>query len=771
MKRFNYKSAAVLLLGLSSASALANNLNTPLSFTSDNVSAQISEHKMDFLDNDALRRRDATLRMQSLSSSHLDAPLFQFAEAQLTSIKPTNQWESVTQSLNNTSTDILIWRTRIVSEGALSLNLGFSQFHMPEGGALHIYSSDRLERIRAFTAADNDVHGQLWTPMIKGDEIILEVNIPSDRLSELKLEVASVNHGYMGENMGDVMRTFEAMSGSCNVDVACPNGDGWRDQIRSVAAMSRSGTMLCTGSAINNTANDGTPYFLTADHCGITSGNAASLVTYWNYENSTCRTPGSSSSGSAGDGTLSQFNSGAIFRASYSASDMTLLELDDPFDPAHNVYLAGWNASTTLATSAVAIHHPAVEEKRISFENAPVTVTSYLNNSSPGNGTHLRVADWDLGTTEGGSSGSPLFDQNKRIVGQLHGGYAACGNDSSDWYGWLNVSWSGGNTNSTRLSNWLDPLNTGATTLDGMNANGGGTGNQRPSANANGPYSAQLGDAIQFSSTGSSDSDGTIASFAWNFGDGNTSNNANPSHTYSAAGEYTAQLTVTDNEGASSSTSATVFITTETGGGMQSGIPITGISGSKNTEFQYFIDIPVGAKNLTFDTSGGSGDLDLYVRFGSEPTQNDYDCRPFSGSGTENCTFASPEAGRYYVMLRAYAAISNYQLVAKFETSTGGTSSFEDSGVSLGNKQWQYYTLEVTSGMSSIDVTMTGSNGDADLYIRKGSNPTTSNFECRSYSSTSNETCSINNPSTGTWHVGVYAYSSFSNLSIQGEAK
>jgi hypothetical protein len=132
----------------------------------------------------------------------------------------------------------------------------------------------------------------------------------------------------------------------------------------------------------------------------------------------------------------------------------------------------GWDRSGAAPSSATTVHHPNGDEKRISFENDPVTVTSYYGTASPGDGTHLRVADWDLGTTEGGSSGSPLFDAAQRVVGQLHGGDAACGNDLPDWYGRFSASWSGGGTSATRLSDWLDPTSTGATTLAALAAPG-----------------------------------------------------------------------------------------------------------------------------------------------------------------------------------------------------------------------------------------------------------------------------------------------------------
>ncbi|MGD8791990.1 MAG: trypsin-like peptidase domain-containing protein [Anaerolineae bacterium] len=365
-----------------------------------------------------------------------------------------------------------LWRLRIASPGAVTLNLGFTRYAMPPGGKLYVYGADYGTVLGPFTAKDNETHGELWTPVVAGDEIVVEVQIPADQLADIELLLTSVNHGYTGFGTPGGL-----LSGSCNLDVVCsaadgfPQVDAWRDQIRSVGVISTGGSTFCTGFMVNNTAQDLTPFFMTANHCGINSGNAASLVVYWNYENSWCRPPGSPASGGPGDGTLDQWQSGSIWRASYSSSDMTLVQLDDDPDPVWNVYWAGWDRTPADATSAVAIHHPNTDEKRISFEDDPTTTTSYLGTAVPGDGTHVRVADWDLGTTEPGSSGSPLFNQDQRIIGQLHGGYAACGNDLSDWYGRFSVSWTGGGSPSSRLSDWLDPLNTGVPYLDGRGLN------------------------------------------------------------------------------------------------------------------------------------------------------------------------------------------------------------------------------------------------------------------------------------------------------------
>jgi hypothetical protein len=351
----------------------------------------------------------------------------------------------------------VLWRLRITSPGAVSLNLGFTRYHMPAGGSLFIYAADYGEVIGPFTEDDNEEHGQLWTPVIHSDDIVVELTVPVSEADQLEFELGSINHGYRG--LRSLLTDKAAVdSGACNVNVACPEGDAWRDQIRSIAMYTVSGSIQCSGVLVNNTAADDKPYFLTADHCGITNGNDATMVVYWNYQASTC---------GGTTGPLSQTQTGATLRADYISSDFTLVELDDMPDLAFDVYYAGWNRGSAVPSSAVAIHHPSGDLKKISIENNPLSITSYGYSSSPGDGTHLRVADWDVGTTEPGSSGCPIFDQNKRVVGQLHGGYAACGNDLSDWFGRFYKSWTGGGNSSSRLSNWLDPLNTGVTFIDG----------------------------------------------------------------------------------------------------------------------------------------------------------------------------------------------------------------------------------------------------------------------------------------------------------------
>lgn len=356
---------------------------------------------------------------------------------------------------SNVAPDTLRWRLRVSSPGALSLNLAFESFALPDDATLVVHAAQQTSTFQAYTALDNAPHGELWTPVVIGDDLVVELVVPLDQLDLVRLELTSINVGYryFGEKLGP---SFAA--GACNNDVVCPEGDPWVDEIASVGVISTGGSTFCTGFMVNNTAEDETPYFMTANHCGIGAGNAASLVVYWNYQSPTC--------GQQNGGSLAQNQTGSFFRAAQSASDFTLVELDSPPDPAWNVAYAGWDRSGVDPPGAVAIHHPNTDEKSISFEDDPTTTTSYLGSAVPGDGTHVHVEDWDDGTTEPGSSGSPLFDLNHRVIGQLHGGYAACGNDLADWYGRFSVSWSGGGSSSTRLSDWLDPLGSGALTLD-----------------------------------------------------------------------------------------------------------------------------------------------------------------------------------------------------------------------------------------------------------------------------------------------------------------
>ncbi|MCI1710437.1 MAG: proprotein convertase P-domain-containing protein [Chiayiivirga sp.] len=561
----------------------------------------------------------------------------------------------------------LVWRRTIASPGARSLDLHFAKLQLPTGAELRLVGegSDNLRLIRAEDLSGN---GAFHSPYVLGDSLRMELIVPVAKRGSVVLELAQVTHGYRGLFERDA---FEK-SGSCNVDVACPAGSGWDDQIDAVGHYTftqGSSSYVCTGTLVGNTANNATPYFLTANHCVSTQTVASSIVVYWNYQSATCRTPGSGSSGTPLNRNIATHSqSGTTLVSTNAASDFALLRLNANVPAGADAFYSGWDASGSTPTSAAGIHHPAGHEKRIAIDNDALQVSGYGGATGS---THWRIVDWNEGTTEGGSSGSGLWNQNKRLVGQLHGGSAACGNELSDYYGRLSVSWAGGGTSATRLSDHLNPGG-GVTSFAGYRTPGGG-GNVAPTAN----YSFSVSGLTATFTDSSSDSDGSIASRSWNFGDGTTSTATNPSKTYAAGGTYNVVLNVTDNGGLSNSTTKAVTVTSSGGGGtvLSNGVAVTGLSATTGNSLNYTMVVPAGATGLKFVTSGGTGDMDMYVKFGSAPTDTAYDCRPYASGNAETCNIATAQAGTYHVRLKAYSSFTGVSLTGSYSTGGGGGGS------------------------------------------------------------------------------------------------
>jgi subtilisin-like proprotein convertase family protein len=406
---------------------------------------QTQSLKLPPLDNQKMKEEELSNRKPGRAPS--------FAFKREVHITPDNygKWSSLNR-------DEEIWQLEITSSNALSLNLGFTEFYLPNGAQLFLTSPSSKQRFGPLTIHDNELHNEFWSPVLPGETILLELLLPKSEKKNLALKITSVNHDFLGFH--------SILSGNCNVDIACEEGEPYRDIARSVAIYGIQGTNFCTGFLINNTANDCKPYFMTANHCGITSQSAPSVVVYWNYQNSFCRS-GLPQNQGKGDGQLNEFNSGAILRASYALSDFTLLELDDPA-PA-NSFFAGWDISNQPAqNTTVCIHHPSTSEKRISFNFDGTKIINYQLGDTPDpNGNHLMVENWEIGTTESGSSGAPLFNQQKRVIGQLHGGLASCSENRYDAFGWIYKSWNGGGTKQTSLKSWLNPLNQEVSFLNG----------------------------------------------------------------------------------------------------------------------------------------------------------------------------------------------------------------------------------------------------------------------------------------------------------------
>ena len=369
-----------------------------------------------------------------------------------------------------------IWRVKFISPGALTMNLIFDRYNIPAGGKVYIYSGDKSQILNVFTHQHNNPEEILGTWMVDGQSIWIEYFEPKKVSGQGRLNIGNVIHGYRVYTLPDPNNPKVLNdSGDCNVDVNCDisgtsaTANVIKDDVkRSVGMIVVGGSGNCTGALINNTNNDGTPYFLTANHC--LGGSVAGWAFRFNWASDASDADCATSAPSV-DNSFIQTASGGILRASNSKSDMALVEITDTafFAGSPDVVWAGWDRSTTaVPTLNVGVHHPSgdIQKVCVDFEGATRFVTAF--NGNP-NTEMWRIADWDLGVTEPGSSGSPLFNQNGLIIGDLSGGSAACSgttdNGGYDVYGRFGVSWDFSAVNSQQLQFWLDPAGTNPTTL------------------------------------------------------------------------------------------------------------------------------------------------------------------------------------------------------------------------------------------------------------------------------------------------------------------
>ena len=360
------------------------------------------------------------------------------------------------------------WYMHIKAEKAISINLNFSEFHLSENAKLFIYNKDQKDILGAITQRNNKVDGKFSTRPMMGEDIYLELWVPTNEIENNKLSINQLIYGFR-DFRSKANKSFNR-SAKCNQNIGCEEGILWSDIKRSVVMITTvNNTRLCTGTLVNNVAQDSTPYLLTASHCNV----ATNSNFIFNYESPN---PKCDFTNDTSNGLLNQSISGAISRArgvspnpNLEFSDFHLFELSSTPPASYNAYYAGWSAIDTPSVRSTTIHHPSGDIKKISIDED--TTISTGNNTLRAN-THWMVTDWELGTTEGGSSGSSLFDENLRIIGQLQGGDAACNNNAQDYYGKFAVSWDSLNANNRQLKNWLDPNNTGTLVMDGMDPNG-----------------------------------------------------------------------------------------------------------------------------------------------------------------------------------------------------------------------------------------------------------------------------------------------------------
>lgn len=360
-----------------------------------------------------------------------------------------------------------IWRINIISEGAKTMNFIFDQFYMPPGATVYLYNNDKTTLLGAYDSSLNREDMYLGTWTIEGENIWIEYHEPKSYKNQGKLNISKAVHGYRSVTTADLISKGLNDSGNCNLDVDCQIGSDFEDlknQLKHSVALVIMGGFVCSGALINNANNDNAPYFLTANHCDVNNPATWSFRFNWISPNPVCaENQNSSNSGS-------NTTSGATKLATNPKSDVMLLNIDGNLSSSWQLTWAGWNRSTTdIPEFSVGIHHPSGDIMKVCRADQPpskITTEFYGYPSAE----MWYINNWDIGVTEQGSSGSPLFDQNGHIVGQLAGGTAECvgtnNNGGYDIYGRFDVSWDFGSSASTRLRDWLDPDDTGAMTVD-----------------------------------------------------------------------------------------------------------------------------------------------------------------------------------------------------------------------------------------------------------------------------------------------------------------
>jgi lysyl endopeptidase len=466
----NKKLLFICALTLVSSTTLAQttNLGGPVSWKTNTKLDQIDSKKLHGFDANVVAAEDA---VNDLDKSQP----WRFGYKYDTDFSLTNSgtWENLADGGR-------VWRLEVISEDAITMNLLLENVHLPAGASLYLFDTEKINRVGAYTMRNNREDGLLGTELLHGDHMVVEYFEPATAIGQGSFTIANVIHGYrtLTHIQNDLAKSLNS-SGNCNIDANCSLGDLWQNQISSVAMIVVGGGGICTGALINNTCNDGTPYFLTANHC--LGGSTGNWVFRFNWEVApgdatlSCATTTNTANSYNLSSAYDESANGATVLASSGNSDFALLEIDN-MDVADattwGAFYAGWDNSDveSSVSQVTGIHHPSGDIKKI-CQTSDGGAANKISFSNQGGAAVWFMDFWDEGVTEPGSSGSPLFDQVGRIIGQLYGGASACSgtvnNGQYDFYGRFGVSWGLG------ASDFLAPASCGAepTTNNGFDPN------------------------------------------------------------------------------------------------------------------------------------------------------------------------------------------------------------------------------------------------------------------------------------------------------------
>lgn len=338
------------------------------------------------------------------------------------------------------------WILKIKSEEALSLSIVFDTLLLPMYSELYIFNKNKDWLVGPIKSRDNPEKTSFATDEIDGNEITLFYSEPDNVEENVKINIKYIIHGFKKTKKAYTTSRATGSLASCYQDVYCLNG--WEDILNSVVRLKINGG-YCSGTLVNNTNQDNTPYILTAKHCVDnypTSVDPNTIVFRFKYRMNSC-------GGSLSD--IYYTMTGASIKKIYSPADAALLELNNSIPIDADLYFSGWDRSNSFSGYFYNISHPAAAEQQIASANHSSLPTAIDN-------SEMWYPEFIFGGNEPGSSGSALFDENKRIVGgsQTLTANAPCGPNLKAQYSKFFVIWN-------EFKDWLDPINSNVIILDG----------------------------------------------------------------------------------------------------------------------------------------------------------------------------------------------------------------------------------------------------------------------------------------------------------------
>jgi serine protease len=632
--------------------------------------------------------------------------------------------------------------------GAEYIKVHFSEFQLPAGAYLLVASADGREVYRYDAsheggsaprtfdpATGEDGRSRFSAMSVFGDKAVLTLVVPAGVHWEPQHGV-KVERFHAGYGVADFARRVSPLS-VCGTDerrdAVCfaTSHPTPFDRSRPVARLIMGGSGLCTGWRVG-----ASNHLFTNNHCFSTQATLTNTEVWFNYQNTTC--------GGSTLGNVVKVTGGSLLKTD-AALDYSLFTVNNFASIASFGHFGLDPREPVLGEQIYIPGHGEGKPKQIALNSDKNSggLCQIDNASRQGTGS---ATDTDVGyycDTMGGNSGSPVVAARNQNVIALHhlGGCMNSGAKISKI--WPQVA---------SFFNNQVPV--------GDNS---GTANKPPVAQFT---SNCQGLSCSFSGAASSDPDGSIASYAWAFGDGKSGSGVSASNAYGTAGSYTVTLTVTDNQGAKGSTTQAVAVSAAAAIELTSGVARTNQQAGAGQALNYFIKTTQPNTQVTVSSSGGTGNADLYVRSGAEPTGTQYDCRPALAGNAESCTVLLANPGTVYARLLATSAFSGVSVLA---TAQPGGTGFPKTGLAANTGEWLRYFLVVPAGKTSVTVTTSGGSGDADLYVRRNEQPSSTLYNCRSQGATNVEKCTISVAAGDTVHIGLYAYSKFSNVTLDAK--